>query len=367
MANFFSRLGAAFSLNAPHQIGIDLGAKAVKIVALRNNNSANPKLVGLAMEETPMGVIMDGKLNDSRSLADLVKRTLDRAGIPYKGIHASVGLRGINVIYKRLLLPFQAPEEMGQQILLEAQQHVLSDLADWIIDFQILTTPDNQGQVSVMLVAAKREVVQEYAALLQMIGVSSSIYDCDVFAIENALEHSLGSTQETVLCLDIGCDSTKMNLMQDGIPIVVRSFSPGGFHLTETIARSLGVDFDEAEALKIEASTKKELTQPEILEAITHHTGELCEEIKRTLEFFANSTTESSIESIDRVVLSGGGASTLGLDEGIKKFLNAEVVFSNPFARIQTSSNLKDYLEIPQHSFSVATGLALRFFGDKPT
>lgn len=363
----FSKLAAVFSLGGDVHIGLDVGASAVKIVAVTGNSGKSPKVIGAAFAETPVGCVVDGLLSDTRSMADIIRHAMDQAPIKYKGQSVNIGLRGLNVVFKRLLLPFQRPEEMAQQVLLEAQQQVDSDLADWLIDWQVIGKPDDQGQSSVMLVAAKRSAVEEYDNLVKLIGGVPNIFDCDVFAIENAHEHANGMLGETILCLDIGKDSTKVNILQDGAPVVVRSISLGGQHLTEQIQRALALDMSQAEVMKVQASVSGDLMSGDLAGPVQTHIDEICEELKRTLEFFANASTDLKIDTIDRVVLSGGGSSIPALASGIGKFLGCEVVYAKPFNRLNVNSSSQKVIEAYPHVFNVAVGLALRHAGDKPT
>ncbi|MCA2959479.1 MAG: type IV pilus assembly protein PilM [Silvanigrellales bacterium] len=367
MAFDLSSLAASFSLGGDIHIGLDVGASAVKVVALKGNNGKAPKVVGAAIAETPVGCVVDGLLSDTRSMVEIIRQALEREGISFKKRPVNIGLRGLNVVFKRLVLPFQRPEEMAQQVLLEAQQQVDSDLAEWLIDWQVIGTPDGQGQSAVMLVAAKRAAVEEFDNLVKLVGGIPNVFDCDVFAIENAHEHSRGVVAETILCLDIGKDSTKVNILQDGAPVLVRSISLGGQHLTEQIQKSLAVEMDQAEIMKVSASVSGDLMSGELAGPVKTHVDEVCEEIKRTLEFFANASSDLKIDTIDRVILSGGGSSIPALATGIGAFLSCEVAYANPFARLNMHAKAQRVIEAYPHVFNVAVGLALRHVGDKPT
>jgi len=359
-------LSGLFSFGGDLHIGIDVGASAVKIVALKGARGKSPKVVGVAQEETPMGCVVDGLLSDTRTMAEIIRRSLESLGIRYKKQYANTGLRGLNVAYKRLVLPFQRPEEMAQQVLLEAQQQVDSDLADWVIDYQVIGKPDAQGQVAVMLVAAKRAATEEFENLLKLVGLQPAVFDCDVFAIENAHEHAYGVKSETVMCLDIGKDSTKINVLQDGAPVLVRSISLGGQHLTEQIQKNMGVDMEQAEQMKIQASMQGDIAATELSGALQTHVDEICEEIKRTMDFFASASADLKIDTIDRVMLSGGGSTIASLATGIGRFLSCEVTYASPFDRLTVPSKFQSIVEKDPHVFAVAVGLALRYVGDKP-
>ncbi len=365
MSGLLSQIASAMSFGGPSQIGIDIGAGSVKVVAIRGD-AKDPKVIGVATEQTPGGCVTDGVLGDPRSMVEVIKAALKKANVgSYQGVPANVGMRGVGVVFRRLTLPLQSPEEMASQIALEAQQQIESDLSEWIIDYQVLTSPDRQGQVAVILVGAKRNAIEDYMQTLKLIGLQPSIFDCDIFALANAFEDSNGGpVQETTLCLDIGRDTTKFNLVQDGIPVVVRSVQSGGTHLSEMIAKALGIDFERAEELKILASTSDNV-QKECETAIENYIKDLLAEMKQTISFFANSNSEIKVDTIDRIVLAGGGARTRGLANAMAHSFKTQVEFLDPFRRATIVPNVAATLADQAHVYAVAYGLALRRTGDR--
>lgn len=364
MASIFSSLQFPSLAGGKAHIGIDVGASAIKIVALKNNQST-PRLQGVVHVETPPGAVIDGILYDTKAMVDTIRAALKKAGISFKNAPATIGIHGLNVVYKRLVLPNLPAEEMGQQVILEAQQQVDSDLNDWIIDYQVLGMPDSRGQVAVMLVAARKGPLEEYYSLLEKVGVTSLCFDCDVFALENSYEKANFIISKTTLFVDIGRDTTKINLIYQGTSLVARNIPIGGSHLTEQISKVLGTDIAQAEAIKLAASSGNS-EFAEVNNAIDTHVNEIAEEIKRTVEFFLHETGDAGI-SIEQTILSGGGASVFGINDAIAQILQSEVTFANPFSSVIMSEKHARVVGAAPHLFSVAVGLALRYAGDKPT
>lgn len=348
------------------QLGIDVGGSAVKVVALEKS-SKGVNLLGLGWEETPPGAVVDGNLNDTKTMAAVVKSALEQTKIRYRGASASVGLRGINVVFKRITIPFQGMAELPKQIILEAQQHVDSDLEHWQIDYETIGTPNSEGQLSLLLVAAKKQLVEQYVELLKQVGVLPTILDCDAFAISNSHEYNSMATDKTILCIDVGRDTTKIHLMIEGKSQIIRSLPVGGAHFTDLIARQLSVNHTEAETLKWSiADPEFAASHPEIKTICQQHTAELCEEIKKTIEFYIGSDTQASIKAIDSIVLSGGGSVSPGMSEGIGALMNADTIYSSPFSRMTINPKISEVvISKYSHQFAVATGLALRKTGDK--
>lgn len=362
MLGIFSKISAALPLGTPHQIGIDIGAASVKIVGVRGLEHSI-KVVAVGEEETPMGCVNDGVIADPKSMAEIVHAAIRNSGVKNcKGVSAAVGIRGVGSVFRRFILPMQSSEEMANQIMIEAQNQFESDLSDWIVDYQIISEPDRKGLVAVMLVGAKRHVVEDYLSVLKHVGVRPTIFDCDIFAIANTYDHTAKfSNSETVACLDVGRDSTKFNLLQNGSPIIVRSFQIGGMHLTEAIAKHLSIDFDQAENMK----KSGENTPDSCDKAISNHIKEITNEIRQTVNFFTNSSPDIHINKIDRFILSGGGSSIKRLADNISATFGTDIEFADPFRNADVATRALENIISPAYFFAVAYGLALRRIGDR--
>jgi type IV pilus assembly protein PilM len=348
------------------QIGIDVGATAVKVAAIEHSSNGL-KLLGLGWEETPPGAIVDGALNDTKAITTAVKAALEQTNIRYKGANATIGLRGINVVFKKLSVPFQGISELPKQIILEAQQHVDSDLEQWQIDYEPIGAPNNEGQIAILLVAARKAVVEEYTKMLSIVGVLPSVVDCDAFAISNSFEQSTGSDATTNLCVDVGKDSTKIHLTIAGQSSIIRSLPVGGSHFTDLIARQINISHEEAETLKWGLSDPDYAAgHQELLIVCKQHIDELCDEIKKTMDFYSGYETQIEAKNIDSIVLSGGGSVAPGLSEGISKMLNADTVYAHPFQNMKLNPKIDPNVTSRYaHQFAVAAGLALRKAGDR--
>jgi len=344
------------------RLGIDLGANSIKVVAVKNVDKGF-KLLGAGFEETPQGCINDGELGDPRSLLDALRNAISNAGIKNpKGMLANVGLRGLSVTFTRALLPKRPPDEMSNQVVLEAQSQIGSDLLDWIVEYQILTEPNAEGQVVVMIVGAKRQVAEDYLTLLKSVGLVPCIFDCDLFAMSNILEYSMGGhIPDITMCMDIGKDSTKIHIMDDGIPLFLTSNDLGGHSVTELISRHMSVDMEQAETLKIQSGN----TNPEIAHCIHQYLENLADNIQQTL-LYVSQSEGSPISQLDRIVVSGGGSALSGLLDFFAKRFNTRVEFNDPFIKAEISSKAQSTMLDPSYIYGVASGLALRRRGDKP-
>ena len=343
--------------------GIDIGASSVKVVVVKNNHT-RPEIIGAALQETPHGCVQDGVLCEIPTMVDILAQALAATGVKHKGHQAVIGIHGLNVIYKRLLLPSQGDDELYQSVRLEAQQQVDSELDEWQLDYQKLSATNASGQIAVMLAAAKKSALDEYITLLSMVGLYPAVFDCDVFALENAHEFGTGK-KDSVLLLDIGRDTTKINLVHDGVCVVARSIGMGGYQLSESIARTLSVDIAQAEQIKLSYGGPNAVAPEHVGPLIQGHIDEISDEIRRTVDFFVNERSEHQIEKIEKISLSGGGSSLIGISEGLSKTFGARAELSNPFQMISLSAAAERVILECPHLYTVALGLGLRHAEDR--
>lgn len=348
------------------QLGIDVGASAIKVVSVEKSTNGT-ELLGLGWEETPAGAVVDGSLNDLQTITKAVKSALDQTRTRYGGASATVGLRGLNVIYKRLMIPYQGMAELPKQVLLEAQQHVDSDLDHWQIDYETLEAANTEGQIPILLVAAKKSLVDQYVEMLKQVGVRPSVLDCDAFAMSNSFEFSYPDAQQTTLCVDVGRDSTKVHMMRAGKSVIIRSLPLGGGHFTDLLSKHLSINYTEAESIKWNVGNPDFTAgYPDIDTVCRQHTNELCEEIKKTIEFYGGIENQGGERLVDVVVLSGGGSVVPGLSESLSTLLNADAVYASPFKGMTINKKVNSEVTSRySHQFAVAAGLALRREGDR--
>ena len=124
------------------------------------------------------------------------------------------------------------------------------------------------------------------------------------------------------------------------------------------------VPFEEAEAMKLGGVRLNESKTEEIERIVNGIASKWIREIKRALDFVANTYPRDAIE---KIFLSGGSCSILGFQRDLEEETNIPVTELNPFRFINIDSGLFDtnYLRYMGPQAGVAMGLALRSIGDK--
>ena len=279
----------------------------------------------------------------------------------------AIGVRGHSVIIKKISMPRMTQEELDESILWEAEQYIPYDVKDVNIDTQILTPEgDAAGQMEVLLVAAKKDMINDYSSVCAEAGLTATVVDVDAFAVQNAFEASYElSPTDTVVLINVGATVANINILTRGITTFTRDITMGGNAFTEEIQKQLGISYDEAEALKVGGQGETDAVVPQEVERVIQGVAEqMGGEIQRSLDFFASSAADSRIS---RVYLSGGTARIPALFKVIEARAAVPVEILNPFKNIEIDNRKFDAAAIlaGAPAAAVGVGLALRRPGDK--
>ena len=228
-------------------VGLDIGSGLIKLVAI-SHASGEPVLTKVAFTSVVNDAIVEGEVMDPAIVADAIKGLMASAGIKAKKVVTAVG--GRDVIIKKIAMDRMKEAEAREVIRWEAEQHVPFDMDNVELDFQILD-PEAEGlQMTVLLVAAKRELVEHKLALLSDVGLEASVIDVDAFALHNAFEVNYPDAMHGVVGLvNIGHETTNINILDDGVPVLTRDIPVGTRRFREDLQRERGLSADEADAV----------------------------------------------------------------------------------------------------------------------
>lgn len=343
-------------------IGLDIGSSSIKMVELKEDKNGY-KLQNLAISPLPPEAIVDGALMDSATIIDTIRDVIAASKTKSKDVVTSVS--GHSVIVKKISLPFMTEAELEESIQWEAERYIPFDINDVNIDFQIFgSTQENPETMDVVLVAAKKDIINDYVSVIMESGLNPVIIDLDSFALENmlAINYEMGDG-ETVAVANMGATVTNINIIKNNTSAFTRDIFKGGSQMTEEIQRQLHVDHEEAEKVKV--GTKVDLSSQPIIQNVLKTASEsLAVEIGNSLDFFQSTT---AYEKIGRLYLSGGGSKIKDFDIIVQQQIGIPVEVVNPFKRIDYSGRDFDleYLREIGPIMAVGVGLASRKVGDR--
>ncbi len=178
-------------------VGVDIGSHSVKVCQLKRTDKAY-SVVSLGSAVLPEGAVDDGALNEPEVVAAAISNLFKNLKIKKKKVGFSIS--GYSVIVKKVNLAVMNEKDMEAHIMSEAEQYIPFDIQDVYLDFQDLktNTPDHE-RTDVMLVAAKKEIVDDYLEMLDSIGLQATIVDVDGFALENTYEYNSPKSENVAL------------------------------------------------------------------------------------------------------------------------------------------------------------------------
>jgi type IV pilus assembly protein PilM len=341
-------------------IGIDIGSSSVKLVQLKDVKGSY-QLLNAGIVPLPPEAIVDNAIMDNASIVSAITGLVTSLGVKTKDVACSIS--GNSVIIRKITLPVMPVEELEDQITWEAEQYIPFDINDVNMDFQILS-PDSidPSKMIVLLVASKREIINDYVTVFNEAGMVLSVVDVDSFAVQNAFEINYDAGIEDVIALiNIGASVMNINIVKDGTSLFTRDVQMGGNLYTEEIQKQLSVSSSEAESMKILAA---ETNNNELLEVLTKVNETIIQEIRRSLDFY-NST--ASDDRITKVFVSGGSSKGYKFIDSVSEKVDLPVEMINPFAKLKFNEKDFDpeYLQEIGPLMTVTVGLAIRGVGDK--
>jgi type IV pilus assembly protein PilM len=331
--------------------GLDIGSGFIKLVVI-DHSKAEPEIVQVATSPLVPDAIVEGEVMDPVLVAETVRAVVDSAGLKKTDVVAAVG--GHDVIVKPIPMDRMSETDAREVIRWEAEQHVPFDMENVQLDFQILDPQGEGPQMRVLLVAAKRELIENRLSLLQDAGVTPSIIDVDAFALHNAFEQNYPDAMDGLVALvNIGHETTNVNLLENGVPILVRDIPFGSRRLREALQRERGFTAELAE------NTLQGKGSDDIRALVEERVDELAVGVERAAAFII---AQSGGEGIGRCFLSGGGAAIPGMVNALGNRLGVRTEVANPLQRVAVRPEVMQSVPIDEFGpmLMLPVGLALR-------
>lgn len=342
-------------------IGVDVGSSSIKLVQLKEVKGGY-ELESIGLLPLPPEAIVDNSLMDTSAVVEAISELVN--GLAQRNVRdVASSVSGNAVIIRKILMTASTPEDVETEIQWEAEQYIPFDINDVNIDFQVLGNDENDlSRMHVLLVASKKDIVNDYQAVFSEAGVKLVLLDVDAFAVQNAFEMNYEMDPEEVYALiNIGSNMMNLNVIKNGISLFIRDVQLGGCLYTEDIQKKMGVGLDEAERMKMSIC---ESSSEDLLESMNRINDTIAYEIRRSLDFYNSNALEGKI---GKVYLSGGVARSKNLAATISEKLSLPVEILNPLANIRWNEKKFDpeYLAEVAPFITVAVGLAARRLGDK--
>lgn len=348
----------------PSTISIDVGSSLIKVVEIEHSEKI-PRIVHFGISKLLPEAIVEDEIMDRNLVVETISECVDKSGITGKNVVSAVSGRA--VIVKKIVMDKMTAEDAAEAIFWEAEQHVPFDIDDVCLDFQILDEDIGANQMEVLLVAAKKDMVTDYAELIKDAGLNPEIIDVDSFALQNSYEENYTSSEEgedeVVGLVNIGSDVTNINIIQNDSPHFTRDISVGTSSFIEELQKEQGLDYEEA--LRVVRGDLGDIDEESVKEIFRKKAKELSLGIERSISFLK---AAGDADKIDKIILSGGGARLPFLQEILSDKHDIEFSIHNPLSQIDFDEGIfteygEDLDEIAP-LLTVGIGLALRKAGE---
>ncbi len=338
-------------------VGLDIGSSSVKAVELQKKGSV-VQLMSLGYENLQPDTIVDGQIMELNNVSNVISSIFSEHTIKTQRVAA--GVSGHSVIVKNIVLPQMSEEELQESFSWHAEEHIPFDIADVNLDYQV--TGNSSDALHVLMAACKSDKIANVKQAIQLAGKQPVIIDIDAFALQNCYELNYQpKAGEVVALLNIGAATMNINILNGARSVFARDASVGGSQYTSLLQKELGLTFEQAE------SVKRGLPLPDGVEArpiqpiIETVSDILSLEVKKTMDFY-RATAEEGGQSIQKILIAGGGSKLPGLADYLAKRFEIPVEVFDPFKRIEVDARKfdPDYMREVIPEMAVAVGLALR-------
>ena len=327
-------LGSWFRRHQSPVLGIDVSPGGIRIMELAREGKGF-RVAHFAQESLPPGALRDGGFAQMDVLTESLHRGLKTSGTRLRT--AAMAMPSGAVIKKMLMLPASLyEEELEMQVETEASQALPFPLDEISLDFAVVgPSATNDDYVDVMLVAARKERIDERLALAEAAGLRPLVIDLESQAMAAALtivesQASLDTNQPVAL-LQLGTEGSHCAVMLNDLVI---------------FERELGLSLPRADQEKSRAAAES------LRES-------LCQELMRALQLFATSTPYAGVAH----VYIAGSTQVLGADLAafVQRRAGIEVSLPDPFTGMHLLS-ADSRLNEDSPAWLIACGLALRSF-----
>lgn len=329
-------------------VGLDIGTASIKAVEI-TQDKYDHVITGYAQIDVP------SEQARQEAIAELF-----RIG-KFRTKRVASAVSGKNVIFRYVNMVDIPEDKVVSAVRFEADKYIPFDINDVEIDAQKLLTVQSEGEkaeMKVLLVAAKKSVVEDQARMLIELGLQPVGLAVDSFALGNAYELNemvspgIQAEERTVALIDIGASKSCINILRNNITYFAREVPMGGLDLTNAITRRFGFEQNQAEALKRDPADK----QAEVQEACSQVLDDLGNEINLSFDFFENQFDGE----VQDVYLSGGSVLLPFLEESMEKIFEKRTRVWNPIEGLKVKSDNVDVEALNQCApqLAVAVGLA---------
>lgn len=362
---YFPYMGLFGGSKAKSFLGVDIGARGIKVVEIGSEKS-RPTLLTYGYTEERIGEIVASPFDDVRSTGAVLADLCKQSGVKTTSAMAALP---ISSIFSAIVAVPRKKDEKEIKPLIDAQVAKLAPLplAEMITYSTFIDPlrapvavkgapplPKGPDYVRVLVTGAAKSLVQKYIELFRVAKLNLQAIDTESFALIRAL---VGKDRGAIMIVDIGSTRSSITIAEKGIPFLSRSINAGGATLTRTLMEQTKVSEGEAEQMKLDLGNAGSVgTMPPMLASAL---APIVHEMQFALQLYGRMEL-TEIKRVEKIILTGGSAHLPALPEYLASQLNINCYRGDPWARVATPPPLRPVLDEIGPRMSVAIGLAMR-------
>jgi type IV pilus assembly protein PilM len=304
----------AFSLRKSSDrgsIGLDIDGRYLAAAQVSGG-----RVTRCASQNLPEGLVRDGEVSDPEVLGQHLKSFASAAGLPR---NVRLGVANQQIVVRVVELPrIEDDKQRDAAVRFQASEAIAMPLDEAVLDHQIAgftTAADGTPRMQVVLVAARRKMIETLLEAVKAAGLKAEGVDLDAFALVRALAVD---TEEEVPRARVFCHL-------GGVTNLAVAVGTNCF-----FTRPLSAVWDEEDA-----------------------GSRLADEIRLSIDYYM---TQPQAKPVGEVVLSGPGSVNGELVEALETQLGMPILVPAPLGVLDGSA--LGPTEDP-HRYTVAAGLSL--------
>lgn len=363
MLNFnFDKIRNAFSFKPKSFLGIDIGTSTIRLTEITKKKgnlflTNYGELKSSSFKKKPFRTFVKNNISlSNREISEGIKAIIEEASIATKDVCLSIP--DFASFFTTFEIPKMDKDEVSQAIQYEVRPYVPIPINEVTLDWVIVEEKHSSSLLKVLVVAIPNDVVAQYQEIAQMADLDLKILESEVFSLVRAANNSFKSQEEgkkIIALIDVGSRSTTYSIIEQGVLKLSYSFNLGSNELTDVIAKSLNIDYNESEKLKMTIGLRSN-GEKNIKRILLPLVDSIMGEGK---EVFRSFFTKEG-KKVDKIVLAGGFAVMPGLVDYFSESFKKPVINLDPFLNISYPKALIKAIKDMGPLYGVSVGSALK-------
>jgi len=345
-------------------LGVDIGSSAIKLVQIKRKHG---RAVLQTYGELALGPYAGMEVGQSAALQadkiiEAIKDVLRESKTTTNSCGVALPLSASLITF--VSIPPVPDAQIANVVTLEARKYIPVPLSEVLIDYSIIPKEDSyvsddevakkdKQSRDVLVVAIHNDFINEYQSVMTGSGLVPSFYEIEIFS---SIRSVIDSGIATSMIVDFGARSTKLYIVERGILRSSHIINKGSQDITLALSKALSVSIAEAENMKRTHGLKGGSEFKELTEIITVNLDYILYEANGALLSYQ----KKYAKNVSKIYLTGGGVLLKGFTDLAKISFQTDVVYANPFGKLETPAILAEEFSRAGPEFAVAIGVAIR-------